>query len=173
MSDETTTRTIQFTEAPASATIKMYSPAGFDVLLTIRDNDAKALLARLNTALAWLPEHGFTPTGYKPTNGNQPPPAPSQPAGAPPPAVTQAAGSATFAAGSLVATVNEGKTYWKVRGGRWAKHGVTIWPEALATVGFDAAVLDPMQVYDLNGYTAHVEMEGDKPRKVTKLEKAA
>jgi len=57
MTEQTT-----YTEAPASVTIKSYSPDGFDVLLTIRDADTSALMPRLAGALDWLKAKGFKPT---------------------------------------------------------------------------------------------------------------
>lgn len=78
--NEPTTRV--FTEAPASVTIRALNPAGFDILLTIRDADTAALLGRLDKALGWLGEHGYTPTGYKPANGS--PSAQAGDAGEPP-----------------------------------------------------------------------------------------
>ena len=75
----------------------------------------------------------------------------------------------TFPAGTLSATITDGKTYWKVKGGRFGKWGVTIWPEILDAAGFDA--LDPGTPYNLSGWTAeYVEKDG-KPDKVVRLYK--
>ena len=77
--------------------------------------------------------------------------------------------TATFPASSLAATITDGKTYWKVKGGRFGKWGVTIWPETLDAAGFGA--LDPIRPYDLSGWTAeYIEKEG-KPDKVVRLYK--
>jgi hypothetical protein len=57
-----------------------------------------------------------------------------------------------FAAVSLSATIDEGKEYWKVKGGPFMKHGIIIWPEVLALTPFADA--DPRQVHDLGGFTA-------------------
>lgn len=51
-----------FTEAPASFNVKAISPGGFDIMLTLRDNDATHLWARAKAALDWLTKNGFTPT---------------------------------------------------------------------------------------------------------------
>jgi len=68
-----------FTEAPASFNVKAISPQGFDVMLTLRDGDTKALMGRVEGALAWLASKGFQPTGRRSgssgnsqaNNGNQ------------------------------------------------------------------------------------------------------
>ena len=75
-----------------------------------------------------------------------------------------------FMAESLVATVHEGKSYFKVRGGRFSKFGVTIWPEVLEAAGLKN--LDPMKAYDMHGYTAeYVLKEDGKADKVIALRK--
>lgn len=62
-----------FNEAPASVSVKCYSPAGFDVMLTIRDSDSSALMGRLKAALGYLEQNNYRPTagGHTPSaNGN-------------------------------------------------------------------------------------------------------
>lgn len=74
----------------------------------------------------------------------------------------------SFTAELLAATVDKGKTYWKVQGGVFSKFGVTVWPEVLAAAGFGD--LNPMQTYDLTGYTAvYVLNEEGKAQKVIQL----
>lgn len=76
-----------------------------------------------------------------------------------------------FPADELTATVNDGKRYWKVRGGQFAKFGVTVWPETLKAAGFDPDALDPMKPVSLAGWTAwYVVNEEGKAQKVTRLE---
>ena len=76
----------------------------------------------------------------------------------------------TFMAESLVATVHEGKAYFKCRGGRFSKFGVTIWPEVLEAAGLKN--LDPMKIYDMHGYTAeYVVKEDGKSDKIIRLTK--
>lgn len=78
----------------------------------------------------------------------------------------------TFKAQSMSATVNAGKTYWKVIGGKYSKYGLTIWKEALEEAGFAFDKLDPMTTYDLSAFTAHVwKDETGKATKVFKLTK--
>lgn len=75
----------------------------------------------------------------------------------------------SFAAESLVGSMADGKLYWKVKGGKYSKYGVTIWPEALGSAGFDVERLDPRNVYDLTGKTAVVLIKDGKANKITRL----
>jgi len=58
-----------FTEAPASFNVKAISPAGFDVMLTLRDGDTEALMSRMHKALGWLVSKGYQPTGRRSGGG--------------------------------------------------------------------------------------------------------
>lgn len=81
-------------------------------------------------------------------------------------------GSAQEFPGKLLAcTVTDGKAFWKVKGGRFERYGVAVYPEVLGPAGFKN--LDPLTTYDLNGWTAQYALKEDgKPSKVTKLYKA-
>lgn len=80
----------------------------------------------------------------------------------------------TFEAKLLTATVNDGKAYWKVRGGRFEKFGVTVWPETLEKAGFFVNELNVMESYNLSGWVAtYTTKDGDKPDKVIGLAKPA
>ena len=52
---------VQWTEAPASATLRVVTPQGFEVLLTNRANTMNLLLAQLAALETWLSEHNWTP----------------------------------------------------------------------------------------------------------------
>ena len=79
----------------------------------------------------------------------------------------------TFPAESMSATVDDGKVYWKVKGGAFVKFGVRIWEEALVESGFLPSKLDPMKPLDLRGYTAYLVVnKKGHPKKVVRLEKA-
>lgn len=111
-------------------------------------------------ALEWLKS-----SGYKPTGGHS---AESKPQQIP----TNGQNDLTFTAKTLTATVNDGKAYWKVKGGRFSKYGVSIWPEVLKAAGFDPDSLNVMDTYDVSGYTAYYMLnEEEKPQKVTRLAK--
>jgi hypothetical protein len=124
------------------------------------------------------------PTTAAASNGGTPPPTAAPAAKTAAPAAVGATGTATagahvdgeFDAAELVGSTNAGKTYWKVKGGRFTQYGVTVWPEVLTAAGFDAAALDPARIYDLTGYKALYANKADgsgKPDKVTALAKAA
>lgn len=76
-----------------------------------------------------------------------------------------------FSAIQLLTTIDKGKTYYKITGGAYTKHGVLIWPEALQAAGIDPDELDPRQPLDLAGWTAHYSElnENGYPRKITNL----
>lgn len=77
----------------------------------------------------------------------------------------------TFKAENLVKSTEGDKTYYKVKGGKFAQFGVTIWPEALAEAGFDLDTLGG--VTPLAGYTAHYILnDKGKPAKVIGLQLA-
>lgn len=71
-----------------------------------------------------------------------------------------------FRADKMAASVDNGKTYWKITGGRFTKHGLIIWPEILAAAGLAPESLDPFQSYDLTGwvvrYTPATETENNR-----------
>ena len=53
----------------------------------------------------------------------------------------------------------------KVKGGRWAKYGVTCWPEVLEKIDFDLDSADAAD-YPQNGLKAVALMVDNKPKKV-------
>lgn len=77
-----------------------------------------------------------------------------------------------FPADVLTVNASSGKRYFKIKGGRFAKFGVTVWPEVLQAAG-----IDPDEITKdtpLTGYVAHAEVAADgKPSKVVKLVKKA
>ena len=86
-------------------------------------------------------------------------------------AASKTAGTVRFPAMHMAALVNDGKAYWKVKGGRYTKFGVTIWPEVLKASGFDPNQMNPLEVYDLAGHTAVCSTNDEgKANKVIRLE---
>lgn len=79
----------------------------------------------------------------------------------------------SFPATTLLAgSIKNGKVFWKIKGGRWEKWGVTVYPEILAAAGFDVEGLDASKEYSLNGFTAYFLAKADgTPIKVTRLER--
>jgi len=167
-------------ESPASMNFFGITKAGWNVQFTLRDIDEDRLMERFARFVGLLDQYHVTP---KPV-GQQPqqPAAPQPPASGipnttptPPPATTGNAHTSqdqSFAADSLIGSILEGKLYWKVKGGRFSKYGVAIWPEVLKVAGFDVDALDPRQAYGLNGFTAYYAAdENGKATKVTRLER--
>ena len=75
----------------------------------------------------------------------------------------------TFQTDRLLGETKSGKTYWKLAGGKFAKFGVRVWPEVLASVGIDAESLDPDVEYEITMTAAYEEKDG-KPSRVIALE---
>ena len=157
-------------EAPASLNFTGVTQRGWRIQLTLRDDNEANLLERFKTTTSVLLDLGITPNGAK-----EEPAAVASSNGAPPAVATPTATQGdedSFSAETLVASVNEGKAYWKVQGGPFSKFGVTVWPEVLGEAGFDCDQLDPTQTYDLAGHTATYLRVDGKPKKVTRLAKA-
>lgn len=78
-----------------------------------------------------------------------------------------------FAAETMTATVDDGKVYWKVKGGVYRKFGIIVWPEVLEDAGFVVDELNPLKQIDLVGWTAVFSVkENGQPHKVIKLSRA-
>ncbi len=133
------------------ASIQVQSPAGFIVTLDIPEMENRhKLLEILPRFEEELIEAGYNPVGQAPT--------PAHPSG-----------RGSFAASSLTATVDNGKAYWRVKGGEFQKFGVAIYPEVLEAAGLADA--NPLKPVDLAGWTAHyVVNDKGKPKKVVNLE---
>ena len=180
-------------EAPASITTKVYDSNGFEVRLTVRDYSMSDLLKKWIKFSEYLMDNGYTPTNApRPAAPPQAPPEPtpadieaqanpervaaSQPQQAA--AVPPAAGGQSFMAEKLVASMTDGKTYWKIKGGIYQRYGVTVWPEVLqaaqqAGLYLSDGELNPAQEYPLGGWIAHfVINEKGQPQKVTQLQSA-
>tara|TARA_R110000787_G_scaffold150717_5_gene264650 strand:- start:155 stop:640 length:486 start_codon:yes stop_codon:yes gene_type:complete len=157
------------TEAPSSINFKGKTSVGWEVMFTLRDDSEAMLLERFRILAGILLENGIEPTGKTAS-----PPTFSAPNGAPPTTPAQVVATEseteTFAASSLVCSINDGTTYYKVQGGPFIKFGVTVWSEVIGTI-FDLDQLDPTQTYDLTGYTATYLRVDGKPKKVTALTK--
>lgn len=70
----------------------------------------------------------------------------------------------------LEVQVISGRTYCKVTGGKYQKHGVRIWPEVLGKAGINPADVTTAGL-DLSGYKATISLKGGKPDKVVNLVK--
>lgn len=192
MSDKTTTDRLPEVN-PEQASTNFYWTFGkeevFNLQTTIRGTlTPEQIEAHLATAIeamkAVATRHGHAkPVGYqapaKPSNGNgaqAQTEAVTLPAGVPVEAQTQGNGAIgadetleTVPAESMAATMNDGKIAWKIKGGRFTKFGVTIYPEALKSAGYAPDDLDPRQVYNLTGKNAVILVKDGKAKKVTRL----
>ena len=184
MTDELTKAILEgLPEAPASLNTRVITSKGYVLQITLRDLDEGVLMDRFAELLKKLDAWKCQPAnGYgKPATQAASPPQAEAPTmrGAPevPYTADDFSGDESqaeydeFDADILEASTNKGKTYWKVKGGRWSKFGVTIWPEAIKDAGFTDD-LDPAKEYDLRGYTATALMEDGKPKKIVKLAKS-
>ena len=57
-----------FNEAPASATVKVTTPGGYDLMITFRATRVADLLSQAQTVEAWLIAHNFTPAPTRPAS---------------------------------------------------------------------------------------------------------
>lgn len=170
-------------EAPASVNFRMvHTMTQTECLFTLRGHSEADLQRRLERRISSLVDSGWVAfdayvdqrraereAGNNGKATHTPPPTlPAVPSTAAP----QPAGELTFQAKTLSTTVDSGKAYWKVKGGKFSQHGVSIWPEILEGAGFDPDQLDVMAVYNLEGYTAtYVTNDKNQPHKVVRLSK--
>lgn len=144
------------------ATIKLTGSKGGDILLTVVEGstveDVQGVIDTLDAGVKYAAEkYNLTPqtdsgpgprligAGSEPQQGD------------------------FFNAETLTATVDNGKAYWKVKGGRFQKWGVAIYPEVLEAAGIEA---DPLQPQSLAGWVAHYQTnDKGNPKKVTRLER--
>lgn len=188
----------QLAESPFSLSFRMVDGYGNDVQITMREGVSAAIVKQvfearrefvdLATGHGWQPATVSKPAS-NPTNGHSAPKADPVAAGAPtgawvppPPTgpVAQNVAGGGFASAAEVAidcdtlsgSVTDGKEYWKIKGGKWSKHGVTVWPEVLQAAGIGT---EPGGgPYSLKGWRAHVLLKPDgNPQKVARLERIA
>lgn len=62
-----------------------------------------------------------------------------------------------------------GKTYYKLAGGRWVKFGVSAWPEVFERAGLDTDDFPVGRSPFPSGYTMDIDLENGKPKKVRRL----
>lgn len=177
-------RLVGLPEVPVSVNFYCVDQAGFNYQWTLRDTDEMALVKRVAAFKDWLLKHGVVPkqVGQQPQGqqqqsqaaANSLPPVKGEKseraAQLTPPAATNGGNRLSFQAESMVGSVQDGQQYWKVKGGKFSKYGVTVWPEVLEAAGFDIDALNIGQRYNLQGYVAYYQMNSEnKPHKVTEL----
>lgn len=136
------------------ARIIVKSPAGFTVEFETPELENRhTLLEVLPRFEEELREAGYTPAGDGPA-----------------PAAPAPAGLGSFVVDRITATVDDGKAYWRVKGGEFQKFGVIIYPEVLEAAGLGD--LNPLKAFDEPGWVAYYSLkENGQPKKVTRLEK--
>lgn len=166
-------------EAPASWNLTYYV-GGRREQITLRGMTYAQIETQAKIARAWISDYADEPlipngasNGQQPdkqpvdlpatesaTTTQQPPSSPQQ---------SQDDNGLSFKPETLVANVLEGKVFWKVKGGRWSKYGVNIWPEVLEAANLNN--LDPTQEYSLSNFKSAIYINNDKgqPSKVTAL----
>lgn len=129
-----------------SITIHAMHPDGWPMDFALKPG------AQPGPAMEWLEEHGYAPAEMPASGGHDP------------------GEEASFTAETITATVDDGKAYWKVKGGPFTKFGVTVWPEVLGPAGFDVDQLNPLKPVNINGWTAYYLMKPNgQPKKVVRL----
>lgn len=139
-----------------SVTIRAISPEGWPVEFGV--NPAPGSTAQ---AIAFLEKHGYQPAETQPVMAVEP-----TPVGSP-------GQTASFIGGTLTATVDDGKAFWKVKGGAFSKFGIMVWPETLAAAGFDPDKMNPLKPVDLSGWSIYYTVKDNgQPKKVVRLERS-
>ena len=161
-------------EAKASLNFYVVTPKGYNLQITLRDDDEKNLLTRYGHLTVDLEEKGCQPKaiGKQPEASTAALPGIETQAPLPITETTQphAAEELTFDATELACTMQDGKPYWKAKGGQFSRYGVSIWPEALAASGIDPDKMDPSKTYTINMVARYTLNDKGKPHKVTLLE---
>lgn len=171
-------------ESPALAWTKVQTPGGFVWSVTLRAGLPELLEAQAMRSIARQIElfekgalaHDWTPVsdgrdmamGLK--SRAEAAPAPTNGGSKPAPAPQGDNGALTFKIDSIDVTTSNGKVSWKVKGGRFPKHGVTMWPEPVIAAGLDP---DTLKIGDIAGWIAtYILNDEGNPKKIVKLEAA-
>ena len=168
---------IPMTEAGISISFKIADPEGIEKMVTFREpasedpQQAKDLDRKCFERVAAFTK-GAMERGWRPLLGAPAKPAQNQstqaqaPAPAKPQSGGQGTGDCTFIATTLTIEFNpKGEKSGKLKGGRFEKFGVRLWPEVAKVLGFD------LEQYEAGEYkiepisVRYVEHEG-KPSKV-------
>lgn len=125
-----TTETRTWTEAPASATVKI-DLAGWDVLFTLRGETGAEVLPKVQSLIAWAKEHGGIPAGgrYRAALAEPPGPDFAPPLHAAPQADEPEAGVTRCEWATVTVDPNKGVTvaeFW-CAGRKYPEHRVAGW----------------------------------------------
>lgn len=134
------------------AIIKTIDPDGVAVNFETEEMKLSKLLPLLGQVKAELVKAGYELIDSQPAQTVD-----SQPASTP-----------SFVVSRITATVEDGKAYWRVKGGEFQKWGVIVYPEVLEAAGLGE--LDPLKVFEEDGMVAQYCLkENGKPKKVVRL----
>ena len=147
-------------EAPASLNFYGVTSKGWNLQVTLRDNNEQRLFKRFAVLSEWMETNGITakPVGQQPSNGSKPE------------AQTGNYPGDTFTVENIKLASGGEHPRWVVQGGNFRQYGVTCWPETLKEAGI-LDHLDPLKDNNPQGtWTAHYQKKVDgKPDKVVKL----
>ena len=148
---------------------------GADAQITVRGQTAADFLANVQAVRGLLIHASPHPAPPQAPPAGPVGLAPVPPPMQPPVQATGLEGTLTFMCDSLVGTFDaeRDKTFWRVKGAKFSKHGVNVWPEVLEAAGFAAGLA--AQVYSLHGWQAQYILKegGQSPDKVVHLIKPA
>jgi hypothetical protein len=158
----------QAPEAIYSVTYKVQR-RGFEKLVTIRarpGEDWERFAFRDQAVEEHLVAEGWVPAESRVMPARSPETVVAH--AAPAVAAPAPASAKSFEGGVLAATVDGGKTRWRVKGGPWQRFGIVVYDEVLVAAGLVG--LNPLQPVDLAGWTVYYsENDEGKPMKVTRL----
>lgn len=147
-------------EAPASISFKVQSPAGFELMLTVRNGSMSNMLKDFHKMEGWLLDNGFTPAEHRRPTA----PAAPQPAANAAPTV----GEFTIESIDYGGKTGSGADLWKVRGGNFVKWGLPLYPETIAAAGLS---FDPANPPNATGWLARYQETPDGKKKIIAIEK--
>lgn len=78
----------------------------------------------------------------------------------------------SFTADKLTVSMNDGKFYFKVMGGKFAQYGINVWDEVLKAAGLQFDPSNPATIPNIAGWRADYieeQKDGKTRRKVTRL----
>ena len=150
-------------EAGGSATTHIEGPSGVDIMLTSRSYHPYDAFKRLEETVKMLIKQGYKPIegGSYSAHKQQQHPADSD---VPP-------NDGYIDIEDFTISLNEGKMYFKIKGGPYKKWGITVWPEVLInTFGqewFDG--LNPLKPPKITGRAYYSNNEKGQPDKVVSI----
>ena len=158
------------TEAPASLNFRAYTKKGWQLLVTLRDENEANLLERFKVTVGALTEMEMTPfpdtTTKVPFVADAVPYVPATQAGATSLPVMNE--DFTFNASLLRVAVEGGRKRFKILGEQFSQWGIVIYDEILQASGYNVEELEAKD-YDITGTVAVVTHDNKQRKKVKEL----